>query len=81
MSEDLLKKLISLMIEASNMKGMRGMDKKAFVMNKLEEHMKLDNALEDFILHIIDLLIDVDKGKLTFNKRAVKRVRNIFMCC
>lgn len=76
MSKEILKELISLMIEASLMVNMSGEDKKKYVLEELKKHITLNNEIEDFIINTIDILIDVDKGKIIFNKK----VRKIFSC-
>ena len=45
-----------------------GIDKKVYVMNQLKIIMQLDPMIENLILEFVDVLIEVDKHKITFNK-------------
>ena len=60
--------MIALMKRASKMKRLSGQEKKHFVMTELARIIPYDNALEEIILDIINLLIEVENGKLTINK-------------
>lgn len=64
------------MIAAGEMNKLNGYEKKKFVMDSLKQEITLDNEIEDIILNIIDLIIDIDKGKLIINKKVTK----IFSC-
>lgn len=60
--------MIALMKRASKMKRLSGQEKKHFVMTELARIIPYDNALEEILLDIINLLIEVENGKLTINK-------------
>jgi hypothetical protein len=56
-------------------KTMNGYEKKAWVLSQIELDLKLDPKIEQIIICMIDLLIDVDKGKIKINKKVKK------ICC
>lgn len=60
--------MIALMKRASKMKRLSGKEKKHFVMTELARVIPYDNAFEEIILDVIDLLIDVENKKLVINK-------------
>ena len=60
--------MIALMKRASKMKRLSGQEKKHFVMTELARIIPYDNAFEEILLDVIDLLIEVENGKLTINK-------------
>lgn len=76
-------KILSLVIEwmrvAADLKGKSGAEKKKFVLKQVRDELKLDDILEDFILAVIDLLIDIDKNGLRINPIAKKGLR--LLCC
>jgi hypothetical protein len=57
---------------------MSGQLKKKFVLNKLRDELDLPEILEEFIINIIDTLIQVENGKLVFNKKVQA---SLFNCC
>lgn len=74
-------KIFKLMQTAEKLGGgtLTGQQKKEYVLLKLRQIMPFDNGTEDLIISMMDLLIEVDKGKLTLNKRVKKSP--IFMKC
>jgi len=60
--------MIALMKRAGKMKRLSGQEKKHFVMTELARIIPYDNAFEEILIIVIDLLIDVENGKLTINK-------------
>jgi hypothetical protein len=60
--------LIHLMKRAGKIKRLDGEGKKKFVLQEMKRLITYDNYIEDILIHIIDLLIDVENGKLTINK-------------
>jgi len=60
--------LIDLMKRAGKIKSLDGEGKKKFVLQEMKRIITYDNYIEDILIHIIDLLIDVENGKLVFNK-------------
>ena len=57
---------------------LNGEEKKDYVMKELRTILKWDDSvIDEIILLLIDTLIQVDKGKLTFNKKVKKSL----FCC
>ena len=77
MSEKLLSSLVELMQEA-DLVFKSGKDKKRWVLDKLREELKMDERVEDIIIHVIDILIEVDKGKIRINPKVRA---GLFSCC
>jgi len=62
----------------SNGELLSGEEKKDYVMKELRRVLKWDDSvIDEIILLLIDTLIQVDKGKLTFNKKVKKSL----FCC
>jgi len=70
--------MIALMKRASKMKRLSGQEKKHFVMTELVRVIPYDNAFEEIILDVIDLLIEVENGKLTINKDVEDKASKCF---
>lgn len=69
MSKYIINNLIRLMTKAEELNELKtGIDKKVYVMNQLKIIMQLDPMIENLILEFVDVLIEVDKHKITFNK-------------
>ena len=66
--EEIFKELIQLMKRAGQIKKLDGEGKKRFVLQEMKRLITLDNYIEDILIIVIDLLIDVENGKLTINK-------------
>jgi hypothetical protein len=66
------------MKRASKMKRLSGQEKKHFVMTELARVIPYDNAFEEILLDVINLLIDVENGKLTINKDVEDKVSKCF---
>ena len=60
--------LIDLMKTAGKAKNLDGEDKKKFVLQEMKRLITYDNYIEDILIHIINLLIQVENGELVFNK-------------
>ena len=73
--------LISIMKDVGKISSLSGIQKKQLVIDTLKKEIKLDNEVEDMILIIIDLLINIEKGKLTINPKAVSTFNTLFKCC
>jgi hypothetical protein len=67
-----------LMLTAGSHSDMTGTQKKEWVLNRLKEMMDFDDALEELIIGIIDLIIDVEKKRIIINP-VLKR--GLFSCC
>jgi hypothetical protein len=74
---ELLNEVVRLMIQAGHISTFSGKQKKDFVMLELARHITLDNELEEFILLVVDMLIQVENEHIVFNKQIAKR----FNCC
>jgi len=73
MSKYIINNLIRLMRKAEELDELKtGIDKKVYVMNQLKIIMQLDPMIENLILEFVDVLIEVDKHKITFNKDIKK---------
>ena len=69
MSRYIINNLIRLMENAEELSELKtGKAKKKYVMDELQILMVLDPLIENLILEFIDVLIEVDKHKITFNK-------------
>jgi len=55
-----------------------GKRKKDLVLKLIFDEMDLDEDLEDFLMHIIDLLINVENNKIIFNKKIKKSILSCF---
>lgn len=70
--------MIALMKRASKMKRLSGQEKKHFVMTELARIIPYDNAFEQILLDVIDLLIEVENGKLAINKDVEDKATKCF---
>jgi len=70
--------MIALMKRASKIKRFSGQEKKHFVMTELARIIPYDNAFEEILLDVIDLLIEVENGKLTINKDVEDKATKCF---
>lgn len=61
--------VLSLMIQAGHMGDLSGEQKKQFVMNGMKDILPWDDELEELVLVIMDIIIDVEKGRLKINDR------------
>lgn len=78
MSKEILEILVRYMKYVGNMSDMSGESKKKYVLKKMRDELDLEPVLEDLIIHIIDLIIQVENGKLTINKKISKP---LISCC
>ena len=68
---NIVSETISLMIKANiELPNAKGRDKKKWVLDQLKELITLDNEVEDLIIYLIDILIDVENGKLIINPKV-----------
>jgi len=58
------------MKKAGQNKDLSGKDKKAFVLDELRKALELPEDIEDLIISLIDILIDVENGKLVINAKV-----------
>ncbi len=75
----IVERLIDLMKTAGSIREMNGRQKKRYVLDRLRHQMSLDGPVEELIIHIIDKLIQVEKGKLVLNQK-VKEKAGLFCC-
>jgi len=83
---NIVNELVSLMVQANiELPKAKGKDKKKWVLNKMKEIITLDNYFEDLIIAFIDIIIDVENGKLVINKKVKTSIFNCFKdfknCC
>ena len=83
---NIVNELVSLMVQANiELPKAKGKDKKKWVLNKMKEIITLDNYFEDLIIAFIDIIIDVENGKLLINKKVKTSIFNCFKdfknCC
>ncbi len=79
--KDLFIELINLMRRASKMKRLSGIEKKNFVLTELRRIIPYDNVVEELLIDIVDLLIQVENGKIVINKKMKKSCMSIFKGC
>lgn len=81
--KDLFTELINLMKRASNMKRLNGKEKKKFVLSELRRIIPYDNAFEEVLIIVIDLLIEVENGNIVINKKVKKSCMSVLTswCC
>jgi hypothetical protein len=73
MSRYIINNLIRLMENAEELSDLKtGKAKKKYVMDELQILMVIDPLIEGLILEFIDVLIEVDKNNITFNKDIKK---------
>ena len=77
MTNYIIENLVRLMTIAEELDELKtGKEKKKYVMDELKIIMVLDPLIEGLILEFIDVLIEVDKHKITFNKDIKKGCLN-----
>jgi hypothetical protein len=62
--------LIDLMKKAGQNKEMSGKDKKALVIDEIRKQLELPHDIEELIISLIDILIEVQNGKLVINEKV-----------
>jgi len=73
MSKYIIDSLVRLMRNAEELSDLKtGKAKKQYVMDELQILMVLDPLIEGLILEFIDVLIEVDKHNIRFNKDIKK---------
>jgi len=77
MTNSILKLLVKTMSEVGQT-DLSGKRKKDLVLKIIFDEMELDEDLEDFLMHIIDLLINVENNKIIFNKKIKKSILSCF---
>lgn len=74
-----LNTVIEIMKKANEIKELQtGYQKKKYVMETVRNILNLPDEVEDIIIEFIDIVIDVEKGKIKINEK-VKRLF-IFPC-
>ena len=69
MSKYIIENLVRLMKVAEELEDLKtGKEKKEYVLDQLKIIMNFDKLIESLIIEFIDLLIEVDKHNITFNK-------------
>ena len=77
MTNSILELLVKTMTEVGQT-DLSGKIKKELVLKLIFDEMDLDEDLEDFLMHIIDLLINVENNKIIFNKKIKKSILSCF---
>ena len=77
MTNSILKLLVKTMSEVGQT-DLSGKRKKDLVLKIIFDEMELNEDLEDFLMHIIDLLINVENNKIIFNKKIKKSILSCF---
>lgn len=73
MASYIIENLIRLMKIAEQLEDLKtGKSKKQYVLNELKNVINLEPHIEYLIMEFIDLLIEVDKNKITINKKIKK---------
>lgn len=80
-SKKLLELVITLMKDASIMEDLDGHQKKKYVIHRVKQELELPDVIEELIAEFIDMIIEVEKGKLKINKKEVKRALFNIICC
>ena len=62
--------LIDLMKKAGQNKELSGKDKKQFVLDEIRKQLELPEDIENLIVSLIDILIEVENGKLVINEKV-----------
>lgn len=75
-SKQILAMLTKYMRVVADYSEKSGEQKKEFVINSIKEMIDSPEVLE-LLSFVIDYFIDIEKGRIVINKKAVKR----FMCC
>lgn len=77
-----LETLITTMKHIGRLKDIKGENKKKLVLSIIKEQLDLPEHLENFIMSLIDVLIQVEKGKLVFNEKIKSTLKSsLFKCC
>ncbi len=82
--ERLFTELVYLMKRAGRIKSLDGEGKKKFVLQEMKRLITFDNYIEDILIIVINLLIDVENGKLVINKDVKDNAIKCFdyiKCC
>ena len=82
MTKYIIDNLIRLMENAEVLSDLKsGQAKKEYVMNELRNVIDLPAHVEYLIMEVIDILIEVDKGNIRFNRQVkngcLKYIKNI----
>lgn len=77
----ILQKVIELMIEAEKIKKLTsGEQKKKFVLDAIRSILEYPEPVEDLIIEFIDIIIQVEKGKITINPVIKKSILSCYIC-
>jgi len=75
--DQILNLLVKSMIDVGKMQ-ISGETKKRLVLNILFEELEMNPVVEELLEHFIDILIQVENGKLVFN---TKLKQGFLTCC
>lgn len=77
MSNQILNRVVQYMSNLGKT-DLTGPQKKQILLLWIADELDLPEILEDFIIEIIDLLIQTEQGKIIFNKKAKKSILSCF---
>lgn len=80
-SKVILDEVVRIMKEIGELNGLTGKQKKKLVLQMIEYELELPDLVETMIIHLIDLLIDVEQKKIIFNPNAVVVAKSLFGSC
>lgn len=72
--------LIRIMKQIGEYDGLKGSQKKELVIKFIDYELELPEELETLVISLIDILIDVEQGKIIFNAN-VKNIPSTRMHC
>jgi altronate dehydratase len=79
---NIVSELVSLMVKANlELPLAKGKEKKVWVLKQLADIITLDNSIESLIIAFVDIIIDVENGKLVINKQVKNNSFNCFKNC
>ena len=77
-SKVILDEVVRIMKEIGELSGLTGKQKKKLVLQMIEYELELPKIVETMIIHLIDLLIDVEQKKIVFNPNVVVVAKSLF---
>ena len=77
----ILTTVVELMLQAQTIDELDGEAKKIFVMKAVREILEYPDNIEDIIIEFIDIIIEVDKGKIKINDNVKKSILSPCFIC
>lgn len=72
--------LLTLMKSVGKSEELKGLEKKQFVIDAMKTSLRLPEFLEDILAILIDVIIEVEDGKLVINEKIKEKVKKKFIC-